>query len=225
MLKLITSSSDTKVAQRIREDFTAAGYPIDDGTPVRGDVVLLLASTTAFADKEFMDRLDQALDLSLHIIPVASSPVTLPDLIGHLEVLDFSGGYDFAALKARVDEAASPLTMRVLTPTVKRSNRGVGVVLGVVALFMFVVGLYAVGVLHLQAPVEEYNGIDTMVALTRDVMAGPQLQIYAEFLPRSTEEAANYLPTLMAVPSPYRPLVAMTATAVAQTQQAPSAGN
>ncbi len=229
MLKIITSSSDTHVAQRIREDFAAAGYPISDGTPVRGDVVLLLVSATAFADKEFMDRLDQALDLSLHIIPVASAPVTLPDLIGHLEVVDLSGGYDFDVLKARVDEAPSPLTMRVLTPMAKRSNRGVGIVLGVIAVFMFVVGLIAVGVFHLQAPVEEYNGIDTMVALTRDIMAAPQLQIYAEFLPRSTEDAANYIPTLLAVPSPYRPLVAMTATAVAQTLATPqpssSAGN
>ncbi len=220
MLKIITTSSDTTVAQRIHEDFAAAGYQIDEGSPVRGDVVLLLVSPTAFADKEFMDRLDQALDLSSHIIPVASTPMTLPDLIGHLEVVDFSGGYDFEALKARADEAASPLIMRVLTPTAKRSNRGVGVVLGVVALFMFVVGLIAVGVFHLQAPVEEYNGIDTMVALTRDVIAAPQLQIYAEFLPHSTEDASNYVATLIAVPSPYRPLVAMTATAVAATQQA-----
>ena len=229
MLKIITSSSDAHVAQRIREDFTAAGYQIDEGTPVRGDVVLLLVSPTAFADKDFMARLDQALDLSLHIIPVASLPLTLPDLIGHLEVLNFSDGYDFEALKARVDQAPSPLTMRVLTPTVKRSNRRVGIVLGLVAVFVFVVGLIAVGVFHLQAPVEEYNGIDTMVALTRDILAAPQLQIYAEFLPRSTEDAANYIPTLLAVPSPYRPLVAMTATAVAQTLATPqpssSAGN
>jgi hypothetical protein len=76
-------------------------------------------------------------------------------------------------------------------------------------------------VLHLQAPVEEYNGIDTMVALTRDVIVAPQLQIYAEFLPRSTEDATNYVATLLAVPSPYRPLVAQTATAVAQTVAAP----
>ena len=64
--------------------------------------------------------------------------------------------------------------MRVLTPTVKRSNRSDGIVSWRLAvLIMFVVGLYAVGVLHIQAPIQEFNSVDTMAALTRDIIAAP----------------------------------------------------
>jgi len=57
--------------------------------------------------------------------------------------------------------------------------------------------------------------VETAAAATRDYLAAPELARYAQFLPASADEAAavDYLPTLMAVPTIYRPLMALTATA------------
>ncbi len=110
--------------------------------------------------------------------------MTLPDLIEHLDAVDFSGGYDFDSA-----ESAGRCRARLAADHARADADGqalesqVGIVLGLVALFMFVVGLIAVGVFHIQAPIQEFNGVDTMVALTRDMMAAPQLQIYASFCP------------------------------------------
>jgi len=218
MLKIIHTSSDAAVAQHISDDFTKAGYEVGSGASERGDVAIVLLSPEAIVDQALQNAIIRALDLSLHIIPVEAQPAPPPLLIAHLGAVDFSDSYDFASLKTWVDselapDAAAPL--RVLTPTVRRSNRGAGVILGLLVLIMFMVGLYAVGVLHIQAPIQEFNGVDTMAALTRDIIAAPQLQIYSQFLPLSTDAAAHYDATLRAVPSPYRPLMAGTATAVA----------
>lgn len=218
MLKLLYTADDRALAERIAADFRATGYDVEGGAPARGDVVIVLLSPAALADSALQNGLVGALDLSLHVVPVMAHPVALPKLIDHLDVVNFGDGYDFAVLRQQVDVATSgdaPLPVRVLTPSVRRSNRTVGIVVAIAALVMFAAGLYAVGVLHIQAPIEEFNSEETMFAATRDVLAAPQLRIYAQFLPRTTEEAANYLPTLIAVPTVYRPLMAMTATAVA----------
>jgi hypothetical protein len=112
--------------------------------------------------------------------------------------------------------------MRVLTPTVRRSNRSVGIVLAVAVLVMFLAGLYGVGVLHIQAPINEFNSEATMEAATVMKMIAPLMATYAVGFPKSTEDAANYPATLAAVPTVYRPLVAATATALVATPIPPT---
>ena len=58
-----------------------------------------MLSPAALAIKALQAALIKALDLSLHIVPVMAQPVKLPKLIDHLDVVDFSDGYDFAALR------------------------------------------------------------------------------------------------------------------------------
>ena len=218
MLKVIYTPADQMLAQRITADLRAAGYEVGEGDPARGDVMVVALSPAALADDALQATVIRALDLSLHIIPVMTQPVKLPKLIDHLDVVNFGDGYDFAVLRQQLDlvqSADAPLPVRALTPSVKRSNRTTGIVVAVAALVMFAAGLYAVGVLGIQAPIEQFNNEETMFAATRDVLAAPELEIYAQFLPKTTDEAANYIPTLIAVPTVYRPLVAMTATAVA----------
>jgi hypothetical protein len=222
MLKLIYTSDDQALAEQIIADFRQAGYEISSGAPARGDVAMVVLSPAALTDEAVQAALVGALDLNLHIVPVMTQPAKLPKLIDHLDVVSLNDGYDFAVLRQQVDfemSADAPMPVRVLTPSVKRSNRTAGIILAIAALVMFAAGLYAVGVMGIQAPVQEFNAEETMFALTRDVLAAPELEIYAQFLPKNTEEAANYLPTLVAVPTVYRPLVAMTATAVAESSQ------
>ncbi len=220
MLKIINSSSDQATAARLAADFKGAGYEIGKGDLAHGDLALLLLSQAALADPAVQERMIQALDLSLHIVPVMTQRVTLPKLIDHLDVVDFSDGYDFAVLRQQVDLELSPdapLPMRTRTPKVKRSNRNFAIVIAVVAIFMFVSGLYAVAVLHDQAPIQEFNTMDTEAAMTRDIIVAPVLKIYAQFLPETTEDATNYPATLMAIPTVYRPLMELTATAIVTT--------
>lgn len=218
MLKIISTAADAALAQRILGDFQAAGYPVSTEAPAHGDTAILVLSKAALNDAGLHAALTQALDLSIHIVPVTAQPVALPKMIDHLDVVDFSSDYDFALLRQQVDRELAPdapLAVRALTPKVRRSNRMAGFVVGIAALVMFVAGLYAVGVLGIQAPIQEFNNDFTALALTRDIIAAPELEIYAQFLPQSTADATNYAPTLRAVPTVYRPLVALTATAVA----------
>lgn len=228
MLKILNTASDQALAARMGEDLRKAGYEASaagTAAPGRGDAVIFVLSPAGQADSALQDALVAALDHSLHIVPVMAQPVAVPHFIDHLDVVDFSGGYDFATLKAQVDHELSPGTpmpMRVLTPTVRKSNRTVGYVLAVAVLFMFAAGLYGVGVLHIQAPVEEFNSEATMEAATVMKMIAPLMATYAQSFPKSTEDAVNYPATLGAIPTVYRPLVAATATALIATPIPPT---
>ena len=225
MLKVINTAGDQSVAQRIIGDFQQAGYEVGTDALAHGDIAILVLSQAALADQTVQAALVKALDLSLHIIPVMTQAVELPKLIDHLDVIDFSGGYDFDVLRQQVDVELSPNAsrpMRVLTPTVRRSNRSVGIVLAVAVFIMFAVGLYAVGVLHIQAPIQEFNSVDTEVALTVDRIVAPVMATYELFYPHSTQDAENYPATLRAVPTVYRPFVEATATAIIATPVRPT---
>ncbi len=229
MLRVLYNATDARLASRIESDLRGAGYellPADQGM-TSGDVLIPILSPAAQREDVMLDAIYAALDRGQHVLPVIAQPVELPRTIDHLAVLDFSEAYDFAALKANVDAAQSPdarLPLKVLTPTTRRANRAAGLVIALIVLFMFLISLYAIGVLKIQMPQEEFNAVDTEAAMTRDAIAAPELEVYGQLLPRSTEDAANYPATLQAVPTVYRPLMALTATAHAQgTVIAPTA--
>ena len=220
MLKLISSSSDQAVAQRILEDFRRRATRSAAKPRCMVTWRILLLSSAALADAALQAALVKALDLSLHIVPVMTQRVTLPKLIDHLDVVDFSDGYDFDVLRKQVDfemSADAPRPVRVLTPKVKRSNRTAGIVLGLIAFGMFAVGLYGVGVLHIQAPIREFNDQATMEAATVMKLVEPVMATYQLYFPLNAAEASAYPATLQAIPTVYRPLVAATATALVTT--------
>jgi hypothetical protein len=221
MLKITYTARNEALAERILSDLRGAGYQVEDiranGTAqTQHDVLIVVLSPEANVDANVQNTIIAALDHSQHIIPVFAVPADLPKLIDHLEGLDFSETYDFNALREKVEEVLAPnaaLPLRVRTPTVKRSNRTVGILLGLLALLWFGLGLYGVGVLGIQAPEDEYAAIDTEAALTQAFFMNPELDRYAQFLPNSTNSAQNYEGTLRAVPTVYRPFMAATATA------------
>lgn len=221
MLKLLYTPADAALAARLERDLRGAGYDFDGGTPV----VIPLLSPAALKDRAFNDAINAALDGGQHITPVIAAPIdAIPHVLDHLPAADMREGYALDALKANVDAALSPdarLPMRVLTPSRRQANRSAGLFVALLALIMFGVGLYGIGVLGIQRPQEEYDNIDTEVALTRNPLVAPVLATYAQFLPRSSEEAANYESTLRAVPTVYRPLVMVTATAYAENAARP----
>jgi hypothetical protein len=222
MIKLAYTSNDAALASRLLKDLNSAGYPAEDltkgGNQAREDVLIPVLSPSALQDATLNTRLIQALDNGQYLIPVLASPVALPKLIDHLDAIDYSREIDLAPLRARLDDIKAGnarLPLKVLTPTARKANRQVGLWVALAALLMFGVGLYGIGVLGIQAPQDEYNAIETEAAATINAIVRPELEQYANFLPRSTEDATNYPATLRAVPTVYRVFMGLTATAVA----------
>jgi hypothetical protein len=221
MLKITYTPKDEALAEQMLADLRRANYQVEDirangVAQTAQDVLIVVLSPEANDDANVQNTIITALDNGQHIIPVFAAPAELPRLIDHLGGLDFSETYDFDGLRAKVEEALARdarLPLRVRTPSVRRSNRSVGIVLGLLALLWFGLGLYGVGVLGIQAPQEEYDAVNTEVALTQAFLMNPELDRYGQFLPRSTEAAQNYGATLRAVPTVYRPFMAATATA------------
>jgi hypothetical protein len=218
MVVILYSSADAPVAERVRRALAAANLP-ESGA--QGEVVAILSSA-ALQDAAWQRSLDQALDHAQPIIPVLAEAVALPKLIDHLTPInaqDEDAGQQIAAQIAAVRQPGARLPLRVRTPAVRRANNQAGLLIALIVIGMFIAGIWGVGVLNIEAPVEEFNAIDTEVAATRDVLIGPTLESYLLFLPGSAEEAAVYPATVQAVPTRIRPFVAATATAVAIEQQ------
>lgn len=211
MLTIINNPQDAALAQKVTTDLKAQGFAFNDTlTTDKSNILLAVISPAANTDTAMQNVLIQAFDNAQHIVLLMAQSTTLPKLINHLKVFDFSSGYPLPALDAHLQHLASPeagLPLKVLTPKTRTKNRGVGIWLTVVVLLWFVVGLVVVGVFRIQAPVEEYNTVETEYAAT-------VANIVQQNLPRSTEEAINFPATVQAVTTAQRPILIETATAL-----------
>lgn len=218
-VKLASSAADAALVQRLAGDLRGQFTVVEGIDAVDYDVLVLVLSKAAEADAVIREAMIAALDAGKHIIPVLAEPVALPRLINHLTAADFSAGAypidDLRAAVAYLSGPDAPLAMRVLTPKTRRQNRGVGLIVFAAAFIMFAIGLIAVGVFDLEAPAEEYANIETQIVATRDALIGPTLEVYGQFLPRSTDEAAVFEATLERIPTVHRPFMEATATAAA----------
>ncbi|MBZ0294278.1 MAG: toll/interleukin-1 receptor domain-containing protein [Anaerolineae bacterium] len=195
---VIYAPSDSEIAKRIEADF---------GSQPEQDVILLV-SPAANEDAQVRAALDQALDNNRRIIPVLVQAAPLPKSVEHLEAVDFTHGYNADLLRERLAEDDGIFHMKVHTSQVRSSNRRSGTVFALLAVLMFLMGLYLVGVLGVQAPADEYNYVETEIILTRDYYVD-------QALPRSTEDAANFQATVDSARPTLRPVLIATATAVA----------
>ena len=211
-LVLAYAQDDAALGSRLEKDLQAKGWTIQPK----------LAADTANILIVFIDGLDRLLQ----IIPVQSASAPLPKLIDHLQMVNFVEGYPLEALLERINIAASPNAprpLKVLTPTRKKNNRGTAMWLVIhtgapnlgllwlviLAVIWFIIGVVGVGIFKIQAPVEEYNGVDTEVAATIQ-------QYLSTNIPHSTEDAINFPATVQAAPTAQQPLLIATATAMAK---------
>ena len=216
MITVINAPGDNDLAARIRQDLQAAGYTTGEQVQAgTGHLLVMVLSPEGSSDPAVTQAMIEALDNNQHIIPVLAKPAPVPKLIDHLAVLDFSQQYDAEALRNYAAALTAPgagRPMTVITPKVQRANRRIGLWLAGLAIIWFIVALILVGVFRIQAPVEEYNTVDTLEAATVQVVVGRNL-------PRTTEDALNFPLTLQAAPTAQRPLLITTATAMAATPQ------
>ena len=216
MITLLNSPTDRPLADRIAADLRAAGATVTDSIQAgRQSVVVALLSPDSVRDAAFLHALDAANDFGQNTVAVLAKPVELPKNLNHFAPIDFSGGYPLAELRAQVDALSGdkpPFAVRMHTSKVRASNRRAGFVLIGLVLFLFVVGSILIIMFDIESPEEEYQAVDTEVALTRDFMIGPTLQFLATALPRSTEQAQAFPETLEAVSTAIRPFFGATAT-------------
>lgn len=215
-LGLLYAPGDADFARRLRDALTERGYTVADGVQ-SGDatLALLVQTPAAFASSDVMAAVYAALDEQQHIIPVTRTNAPLPKLIAHLTPIDFTGALAMDELTARIDYLLAPghpAPLVLLTPSRRRRNRKAGWIFTIVALIIFAAGVYMVGVLGLRAPNEEFEAVETARVDQRNTIIAPTLDA---FLPRSTEDAANFQPTVDAMPTRLRPFLEATATAFA----------
>jgi hypothetical protein len=205
MFNIIYAPGETELASRLQTDLEIAL----DGETIRNTTIVLL-SPGANQDKTVQNALMATLDSGQHIVPVMAKAAVVPELIDHLEAIDFTQRYDLNSLIERIRQLSGPdggLPIRVRTPAIKAANRRFGYVMAALALAMFVAGLYLVGVMGVQAPAEEYQAL----YLTETVTIQAQVD---RFLPRSTADALHFDSTLEAVPTALQPLLSDAATAL-----------
>jgi hypothetical protein len=218
---LIHTSQDAAIAERLRQRLNTSGTT--SGAAGEGTTpAIVLLSARGIQDEALQRDLYRALDEGRHIIPLLLDDTPLPKEIDHLTPILLDEDADLLALRAALDSARQPeagLPLKVLTPATRRSNSRAGLVIGLIAFGMFLVGIYGIAILNIEAPLEEFNLVDTEVAQTRDLLLAPTLESYLRYLPGSLEQALEYPATVQAVPTRIRPFVAATATAVAIDQQ------
>lgn len=217
MLKIIASTEQIAVTEQISRDLAARGKTVTraESGMDDGDLVIAVLSTRSMEDSGVRDVVTQALDRGLRIVLVITEPFRLPRMIDHLPVVDFGSGATSETLNAVIDEqlaAGRHVPLKVITPSVQRANRRTGLVIGLMAVIVFLLGLYGIGVLGIQAPIREFNTIETLVALTIDPLVAPRLATYAQYLPADANAAIGYEATARAVPTQYRNFVERTAT-------------
>lgn len=201
MITTIYTAADAALAARIENDTRASGLDSEQSA-----LLIAILSPQAARDAQVEAAMVNALDSGQRIIPVLAAPTPLPALIEHLEPVDFSKGYDFERLRARLQDTAMP--MKVHTPSVRTANRRLSYVLVALAVLWFLIALIFIGGGVIGVPQGEYNNVETEIVMTRNY--------YVDInLPHSTQEAAEFASTAQAVPTALRPILIATATAVA----------
>ncbi len=215
-ITVISAPGDAALADRVRQDLQAAGYALVDTPPAEaGHILVAVLSPAGGSDPAVNAAITTALDNGQHVLPVLAQAAPLPKWIDHLAVLDFSDHYDAEALRQYAAALAAPgaaRPLKVITPRVQAANRRAGLWLGALAVLWLVIGLVLVGVFHVQAPLEEFNTVDTLEAATIQAAVGRNL-------PRSTQEAENFPLTIEAAPTAQRPLLIATGTALVATRE------
>lgn len=206
MLTITYAPGDAEVAARLQQDLQGA---FAEGEA--RNIMILLVSPASNQDKGVQKALGRALDEGLRVLPVLLRQAPLPDLINHLQPVDFTTGYDLDAVTARIvwlSGTNAGLVLKVRTPGVIAANRRAMYVMLALVVVMFVVALYLIAVVGIQAPSDEFAADhQTETAQVQDIIE--------RYLPRSTQDALDFESTLTAVPSRLSPLLRDSATATA----------
>jgi hypothetical protein len=194
-ITIVYAQPDEKTALRLAEDLTEKGYNFGELSP--DSILVAVVSPEGLQDDNLREMLVRALDMNLPIIPVETEPTTLPDLIDHLEPVSFQDGYKLRNVTMAIERAIdpdAPPPKRVLTPALRDRNRRIGLIFGGLLVLLFLGYIVAIALFDIEAPQEEFQRLYTRDAATINAFA-------QEYIPRSTEQAAEFEATLADFPN------------------------
>ncbi len=200
----ITYSADQKtLAERIRNDLTTAGFQPEQ------PILLVLVSAESNNDPTVQDEIKRAVQKGVRIIPILAENVILPESLDVYKPLNFVGSYKWQSLMTRLSQT----TMN--SDDVKKANRMAFLVIGSIALFMFLAGIYGISSGTVAFPVDEYNEEATFQA---EWVNGLIIETLEYVQPHTTQDAVNFEATLEAAPTRLYLYIRETATAMPNSQ-------
>ncbi len=207
-ITLAYNDADSALAQRLAKDLA--------NVSLRGEAPLLLVliSPASAADNEVKAQIEAAAESELTTVPILAADAPIPHALTWMKAADFRNGtYPFDALKKTLDKlSARPASLQKL-------NRRNGLVVGGVALLIFAIGLYGVGVLGIHAPQDEFDAVETARMDQRNTLIAPTLE---PLIPVGQFAISQFDLTVTAVPTRLREYLIGTVTATAQGTFIPS---
>src|SRR5688572_11928190 len=150
MITILYAARDAQLASQMASDLRAKGYTLAEHVQSgRDQVAVLLMSPGTLDDPAVLREVESAFDQGQHVVPVITAQTAMPKLLAHLEALDFSKGYDAAALDARLQAETAPgarRPVRVHTTRTRKSNARTLVALLAIVITMFLIGTYFIGI-------------------------------------------------------------------------------
>lgn len=209
MLNITFATQDTSTAEALR-DLLAKSPALTLESPL----LIVLASHASMADATVQATIADARTNGTHIAVLKLDNVAVPAQLGELKPLDISRGLHEKRIVAHLNRAELG-RVRI------RRNGLLFAGLGVAILTMFGIALWGVGSGQVAFPIDEFA--------TENAFNEQQIQLYAlptleQWMPRSTDDALNFMATADAVPTRFYIYLLQTATAIPQnanaTQQA-----
>lgn len=203
MIHITYSAGQADLANQIRNDISKSNFQ------TAYPLLLVLVSDESNADPSVQEEIQQATLKGIRIIPILTEQTTLPIILDEFKPLNFSGGYKRQPLMTRLSQSS-------MTPDdVKQANRRALIVIGGIAVVMFVIAIFGIMSGMVAFPVKEYNEEATFQAQMIDGLVHETLE-YVK--PKTTQDALNYEPTLEAVPTRLYYFARGTATALPSSQ-------
>lgn len=198
MNRIIHSADQQELAQAIRNELAAVPPPPQP-------LLIVLVSAQSNSDPAVQSEIRRAQEQQQRIIPILAENVALPPGLAGAKPLNFAGGYQPQMLLKRLSQAA------MTREDIQKANRRALLVIGLIALLMFVLSMAAMSAGLIAFPVAEYNEEATFQAQWINGMIVETLEFVQ---PRSTADAVGFDATLQAAPTRLYLYIRETATAL-----------
>ena len=207
-ITLAYNDADSALAQRLAKDL--ANVSLKGEAPL----LLVLVSPASTADSEVKAQIEAAANSETTAVAVLVADAPIPPALTGMKPADFrNGAYPFDALKKTLN------TLSARPASLQKLNRRNGIVVGGVALLIFAIGLYGVGVLGIHAPQDEFDAVETARMDQRNTLIAPTLE---PLVPVGQFAISQFDLTVTAVPTRLREYLIGTVTATAQGTFIPS---
>jgi hypothetical protein len=175
------SDTDEAVARKLAGALADADVAL--GEIETGGMLLAVVSPLAVKDPDFNNTIARAVAIGADVVLLETTPTDLPEPLKDFTRISMDGNLSIEQLLS----IAADKRQDGLSLTARNLRQGVGIGLGLLALFGFYT--WAIVVFDIEAPAEEFERAYTRSAATVNAFAQP-------FIPQSTEQAEAFEITL-----------------------------